>query len=93
MAGLWELPTREIAIDEPRLFPLELEVHLLRGEEMGSIRHSITKHRIQARVLSADLGVGELPPEWAWISRAELDDLGLTGMTSKALAKARASLR
>ena len=93
MAGLWELPTREIAIDEPRLFPLELEVHLLRGEEMGSIRHSITKHRIQARVLSADLGVGELPPEWAWISRAELDDLGLTGMTSKALSKARASLR
>ena len=93
MAGLWELPTREIAIDEPRLFPLELEVHLLRGEEVGSIRHSITKHRIQARVLSADLGVRELPPEWAWISRAELEDLGLTGMTSKALSKARASLR
>lgn len=93
MAGLWELPTREIAIDEPRLFPLELEAHLLRGEEVGSIRHSITKHRIQARVLCADLGVRELPPEWAWISRAELEDLGLTGMTSKALAKARASLR
>ena len=93
MAGLWELPTREIAIDEPRLFPLELEVHLLGREEVGFIRHSITKHRIQARVLCADLGVKDLPPEWAWFSLAELEDLGLTGMTSKALAKARASLR
>ena len=93
MAGLWELPTREVATEEPLLFPLEVEADLLRSAEVGSIRHSITRHRIQARVLRADLGGIELPPRWAWFSRAELEALGLTGMTSKALAKARASLR
>ena len=93
MAGLWELPTREIATDEPRLFPLEIEADLLKREEVGSIKHSITRHRIQARVLRADLGGLELPLNWAWVSLAELEALGLTGMTSKALAKARASLR
>ena len=93
MAGLWELPTREIGLEEPRLFPFELEAHLLRGAEIGFIKHSITKHRIQARVLSADLGVRELPEGWAWISQSELEGLGLTGMTLKALKKARASLR
>ena len=93
MAGLWELPTREVTIEEPLLFPTEAGTLLLRREELGAIRHSITKHRIRARVLSADLGASELPEGWAWVGRSELAGLGVTGMTSKALTTARARLR
>jgi len=89
MAGLWELPTREVAADELRLFPAELELSLLQREEAGEFRHSITKHRILARVLRAVPGVDELPEGWAWFKPSELKGMGLTGMTSKALALGR----
>ena len=89
MAGLWELPTREVAAAELRLFPAELELELLQREEVGEFRHSITKHRILARVLRAVPGVDELPEGWAWFELSELEGLGLTGMTSKALTLGR----
>jgi len=93
MAGLWELPTREVAAAEQRLFPAELELELLQREEVGELRHSITKHRIRARVLRAVPGRDELPEGWAWFERSEIEALGVTGMTSKALTLGRARSR
>ena len=89
MAGLWELPTRELASGEARLFPAEVELSLLARGELGELRHTITRHKITARVYRAALGEDGLPPEWAWVGVEELKGLGLTGMTKKALTLGR----
>ena len=89
MAGLWELPTRELSSDSPLLFPLELDVALLGREEVGELRHTITRHRITARVQRAAFGGGRLPSEWVWFEERQLGELGLTGMTTKALTLGR----
>jgi len=89
MAGLWELPTRELSSGAPLLFPEELDLMLLAREEVGELRHSITRHRITARVQRATFGGGELPLGWAWFEERELAGLGVTGMTSKALTLGR----
>jgi len=93
MAGLWELPTREVAAGELRLFPADVEMELVSREEVGEIKHSITKHRIRARVLGAVVGSEELPVGWAWFELGELEGLGVTGMTLKALELGRARAR
>ena len=89
MAGLWELPTRELSSGSALLFPEDLEVALLGREEVGELRHTITKHRITARVQRASFGGVEMPPEWAWFEERQLEELGLTGMSAKALTLGR----
>lgn len=89
MAGLWELPTRELSSGAPVLFPGDLEVTLLGREEVGELRHTITRYRITARVQRATFGGAELPPEWGWFEERQLGELGLTGMTTKALSLGR----
>ena len=89
MAGLWELPTRELSSGSALLFPEDLKVALLGREEVGELRHTITKHRITARVQRASFGGGEMPPEWAWFEERQLEELGLTGMSAKALTLGR----
>jgi len=93
MAGLWELPTREMAAGEPLLFSTELDLTLLPREEVGVLRHSITKHRILARVTRGVTGSDVLPEGWAWFRSSELGGLGLTGMTKKALSLGRVRSR
>jgi A/G-specific adenine glycosylase len=85
MAGLWELPTREVTAGEGLLFSLEVGVEFIRCVELGELRHSITRHRIRARVISASVGSSGLPQGWAWVERGEVEGLGATGMTLKAL--------
>ena len=89
MAGLWELPTRELSSGSSVLFPLDLDVTLLGREEVGELRHTITRHRITARVQRATFGGSGLPPEWGWFEEKKLKELGLTGMTKKALILGR----
>jgi A/G-specific adenine glycosylase len=89
MAGLWELPTRELSSGAPVLFPGDLDVTLLGREEVGELRHTITRHRITARVQRATFGGAGLPPEWGWFEERQLGELGLTGMTTKALSLGR----
>ena len=89
MAGLWELPTRELSSGATSLFPGDLGVELLGREEVGELRHTITRHRITARVQRAAFGGGGLPPEWGWFEERQLEELGLTGMTTKALTLGR----
>lgn len=90
MAGLWELPTRELT--EHALWPEEwADPALEAGESLGHVSHGITVHRIRCEVRrGAYHGAGgRLDPdsEFAWHAGDSLGDLGLTGMAKKVLAK------
>jgi hypothetical protein len=70
------------------------------GPELGCVRHSITHHRIRLGVRRArdpleGLAAGPLCGEdgraLAWVPRAALPDLPLTGMARKVLRSAFAS--
>ena len=85
MAGMWECPTRELGSSHlwPRTFP---GTGLVAGEELGEVRHGITRHRIKARVRAGRrTGRGRLPAGLAWYSPEAIQGLGLTGMTRKVL--------
>ena len=96
MAGLWELPTREVAngarasglwppAHEPALAlePLEL---------VGELAHAITHHRIRAELRHAR-GRARSTAATRWMGGEELAGAPLTGLTRKALALARAGPR
>jgi A/G-specific adenine glycosylase len=89
MAGLLEPPTRELPNDADQLsglYPADFSAPavLSLGDSLGLLRHSITRHRIQAEVREARV-VGPLPEGWRWVRRDELGETGLTGMAKKVL--------
>ncbi len=89
MAGLWELPTRELPNrhgDFSGLFPVDFSARaaLRLGASTQALRHSITKHRIVADVRSAEL-IADLPRGWRLFASSDLGSLGLTGMAKKVL--------
>ena len=89
MAGMWELPTREIENDAgylSGLFPAEFAGPLELDEVLANLRHSITKHRIRA-VLRQATGAPKRPDLGRWVAPGELEELPLTGMTRKVLGK------
>jgi A/G-specific adenine glycosylase len=96
MAGLWQLPTRERVAPprtEPLLFPADWPLasgeECLRadpGAELGTVRHTITRHRIRARVRGGELRSASLPETLAWFEGSRIAELALTGMAKKALA-------
>jgi len=87
MPGMWELPTREVPGPDggltglwPPVFPCVVRLE----DELSALSHAITHHRIRARVRRAELGDrGEESVEW--FEHDRLADLGVTGMTRKAL--------
>ena len=89
MAGLWELPTREVTGGESRLWPTAFQgqsgaSELATAGPLAEVSHGITRHRIRATVLEAEGGPvldGELVP------LAEAPGRGLTGMTKKILRR------
>jgi A/G-specific adenine glycosylase len=94
MAGLWELPTRELgAADGARsgLWPADYRVALREGEPLGALAHAITHHRIRARVCAGRLVDGRSPGsadgERRFVPRDAAGELGLTGMARKILAR------
>ena len=97
MAGLFECPTRELTSsgESPRLFPVEFglpgsEARLVGTRELAVIRHSITNHRIRARILFGEIALSEeepLEPTWRWVRPEDADTLALSGMTAKLLKK------
>jgi len=86
MAGMWELPTRELGSEQ--LWPSAHQAPGLEpGALLGELSHAITRFAVRARVHRATPPKGwRASASLAWHERAELSELGLTGMTKKALA-------
>ena len=93
MAGMWELPTRELApVDvEPHLWPAQhpglVGARLTVGEELASVRHGITHHRIRATVRGGSCSRGPVSDDERWVDPGQLAELPLTGLTIKILKK------
>jgi len=98
MAGLWELPTREVpaasglsGLFPRRPAPFDDGSRLRAGRVLGEVRHSITRHRIRAvvRAASSISGSARSASEaetLSWVPREELTSRPHTGMTAKILA-------
>ena len=84
MAGMWQLPSFELAAGTPLLFAGAPPAGLMPAEELGELRHAITRHRIRALVRRATAPQRVAAP-LAWHPRDALERLALTGMTRKAL--------
>ena len=90
MASMWELPTRELgsSLLWSEDFPVVIESA---GAEFGLLKHSITRHRIQAALRVGAFGAKALQSPrgsetaWRFVAPPELSELGLTGLTKKAL--------
>ena len=106
MARMWELPTCELADDRGSTHGLWPPTHVgsVRGlvvlEELGSVTHGITHHRIRACVRRAaprsEPSIRAQDPACSglrWARPDELDQLGLTGLARKVLASPFARLR
>jgi A/G-specific adenine glycosylase len=91
MSGLWQLPSIELpgpSGARTGLFPdaWARGGRLLLEEPVGVVRHTITTHRIRARVLRGRPAPGaRIREPLAWIEEAALGELPLTGMTRKIL--------
>jgi A/G-specific adenine glycosylase len=83
MAGLWELPTRELG--SQRLFPEPLPGGLRAGAILARLRHTITHHRIRLALRRGELERAPRGAQWRWVDEQVLGALALTGMTKKAL--------
>jgi len=86
MEGLWELPAIEPS-GARRLHAAEWpgDGALIAGDEIGSVAHSITCHRIRARIFAARWTASDTAPPLRMARADELGALGLTGLASKAL--------
>lgn len=62
------------------------------GERLGSVRHTITRHRIRVDVVQAALS-GKPPAAARWASDAEADRLLVSSLWRKAFRTARAAAR
>ena len=98
MAGLWELPTRELlgAGESARgLWPTEFALgpwaaRVQPAEALESFSHAITKHRIRGQLLGARwVGTARSQPEGSprLVPIQELAQHGLTGLTRKCLER------
>lgn len=87
MAGLWQLPTIELGA-RARIAPLEWPAgaRVVLGDAVGELAHTITHHRIRAKLRCGASSARALPERWRRVRAEELGARALTGMTKKALA-------
>ena len=96
MAGMWEFPSVEVS--GPELFPRELsgelEPTLEPQQDLFTISHGITKHRIKVRVRGARCSwaqeggaKGGRGASLGWFLPEAAQGLALTGMAKKVLAR------
>jgi A/G-specific adenine glycosylase len=88
MAGLWQMPTVEVPGREREglLFPIRRPSSLRVGRTLCEVRHTITRHRIRAKVKRATLESSRPGASFAWVPRERLEGMALTGMTRKCLS-------
>ncbi|MFT5198664.1 MAG: A/G-specific adenine glycosylase [Planctomycetota bacterium] len=92
MAGLWELPTKQIpSPGASDLWPESWPTGLRAKAETPLLqaKHAITHHRIVMSVLSGQAAAKAIAHDsdrMRWFRWEELGDLGLTGLTRKAVA-------
>ena len=94
LSGLWEMPGRPLAANEP--VAVWLKTHFaelkmrVRPVELGEIRHAITRWRIRAPVYLFDID-RMAPIDWRsarrrWVSPAKIKQQATSAMTVKAVA-------
>jgi A/G-specific adenine glycosylase len=90
MAGLWELPTREVGSPSGLFRPSWEPAGLFAaGRELSRLRHSITRHRITVQVREGVLSAkSSLPAQFQWFEVRSAKKMALTGMAKKVLALA-----
>lgn len=99
MAGLWELPTIEPSgarlLAEAEWPAARGRPAIAAGDELGAVGHSITRHRIRARVFAARWLGGEPCAPLRFASAEEFAALGPTGLSAKVVRApfARAAAR
>jgi A/G-specific adenine glycosylase len=87
MAGLFELPTIETSGGTHVAARTFGALELRELETLGSVPHTITRHKIRARIASGRVVRGDVAPPYRSASAGELGNLPLTGMTKKILAR------
>ena len=88
MASMWQLPTLQTS-GEARLAPHEWagRLRIAEVEPLGELRHSITHHRIRARVAVGRIVSGAVAAPFAWFEPSSVAALARTGMTRKIEAR------
>lgn len=94
LAGLWELPGKELGRGEQIQFELRNELAdlgpvLPRAKKLGEIRHAITYRRIRAPIYVFEVDPKQslkLPAAWRWIAPLNLQQHATSSMTAKAVA-------
>lgn len=88
MAGMWQVPTIEPSGAE-LVAPARLRsgLHLAEFEPLGELRHSITHHKIRARIVLGRLVQGAVRAPFAWLEPRELETRARTGLTKKIEAR------
>ncbi len=86
MEGLWELPAIEPS-GAGLLHAAEWpgDGALIAGDELGSVAHSITCHRIRARIFAARWTETDALQPLRFARAEEMGELGLTGLARKVL--------
>lgn len=87
MEALWELPTVEPS-GERRIAEPEWPggaASIVLGDELGSVAHSITRHRIRARVFAGRWTGGDVRAPARFATAVEIAGLGMTGLGAKVL--------
>jgi A/G-specific adenine glycosylase len=95
LAGLWELPGKELGRREEIGTALTNQLHdlglsMARAKKIGEIRHAITHRRIRAPIYVFALD-GKEPAKlarahWRWITPVNLQKHATSSMTAKAVA-------
>lgn len=101
LGGLWELPNAEPARDEndeqalARALRTSLGLFVQVGNLLGTVEHAYTHFRVTVGVYRCsacgDPDPGSPWDDHRWLACDELDNYGLTGVTTRALARLPAS--
>jgi A/G-specific adenine glycosylase len=87
MAGLFELPTVETSGSEHVAARSFGALELAEIDALGVVSHTITHHRIRARVATGRLVRGTVSTPFRLADGAEFANLPVTGMTKKIVAR------